>query len=92
MGDAEIRRHLTGLRRRVLNIIADHGVVDAQGVLRGIAENPDELSARHREALPRAAADVLWRLDRLGWIERAPGGVRLTALGERARNMARPDL
>lgn len=88
MDDTQIRRHLTGVRRLVLDIVAAEGPVATGRIVTVWAARHPTPNSRHRQALPRMAAETLWRLENLEWVVACPDGYRLTPLGERARSTA----
>ncbi|MCR2811743.1 hypothetical protein NQ166_08235 [Microbacterium sp. zg.Y1090] len=85
MDDTQIRRHLTSVRRLILDIIATEGPVAPERIVTAWAAARSTASPRHRQALPRMAAETLWRLENLEWVAAGPDGYRLTPLGDHAR-------
>ncbi|MEV8371052.1 hypothetical protein [Microbacterium sp. NPDC064584] len=85
--DAEfIRRHLTGVRRTVLAIVANHGPISLDDIAIEWARQHLTISRRHRFALPRMSGQVLWRLENLGWVARRGDQYLLTAEGRRVHD------
>lgn len=87
MDESQIRRHMTAPRRVVMEIIAENQPISEADIVQSWVLRRPELAVRHRKELPRMAAQVLWRLENLGWAQQAPAGYTLTELGERARNV-----
>lgn len=81
-----IRRHLTGVRRTVLAIVADHGPISVDGIATVWAWQHSIISPRHRSALPRMSGQVLWRLGNLGWVARRGEQYLLTVEGRRVHD------
>lgn len=90
MDGSIIRRHLTASRRIVLDIVADTQPVTRDAITRAWVQRQPEMTSRHRDALPWMTEEVLWRLERLAWVEWGGGGYRLTVLGQRARKYGAP--
>jgi len=79
------RRHLTGTRALVLDILADAGpLTSEQIVTRWTARRPD-MSARHRQQLPRMLSEILWRLTNLEWVIYDGQRYRITSAGTQMR-------
>lgn len=85
-GTEFIRRHLTGVRRTVLTIVADHGPISLDDIAVEWARQHPTISPRHRSALPRMSGQVLWRLENLGWVARRRDQYLLTAEGHRVHD------
>lgn len=90
MDDASLRRHLTAVRRLVLDIVHAEGEPDRDQVAAAWLRARPSLTAAHATQIPRMVGEVLWRLTNLGWIERTPDGFILTPLGEQARTLRAP--
>lgn len=78
---AGARRHLNAVRRLVLEILAEGPLATRDEVAARWAERKPQLTPRHQDALPRMAGEILWRLENLGWVERADGVYRVTDSG-----------
>ncbi|MCR2764384.1 hypothetical protein NQ152_12805 [Microbacterium sp. zg.B48] len=87
MDDATIRRYLGDTRTTVLDIIDTERVRDADEVARVWSARRADLSPAHARRLPRMAAQLLWQLRNLGWIEQRQQVWVMTDLGRYARRL-----
>ncbi|MCR2827462.1 hypothetical protein [Microbacterium sp. zg.Y909] len=76
-----VRRHLTGVRRRVLQIIAACGPITVDEIAVEWAAAQPSMPERQKDGLPRMASQVVWRLENLGWISRHGDGYVATPAG-----------
>lgn len=91
MNDAMIRRHLSGTRVLLLDIISDGSGLDRdQLILLGLKRRP-AVSERVAARVPRMIDQLLWELENLEWVTRTGRRYGVTQLGERVRGFARTD-
>ncbi len=91
MNDAMIRRHLSGTRVLLLDIIDAEDTPDReQLVLRWLKRRP-AVSERVAARVPQMIDQLLWEVENLEWVKRVGARYSLTALGARARGSARAD-
>ena len=91
MNDATIRRHLSGTRVLLLELIHDgEGIDRDQLILLWLKRRP-AVSERVAARTPRTIDQLLWELQNLGWVGRTGRRYGVTGLGERARGFARTD-
>lgn len=87
----DIRFHLTGPRRRVLEIVtASPGSSLDEIVAAWVAAEPS-LSTRRVAALPQMVSQILWRLENLGWVAPHESGFCITVAGKAAKNFSLRD-
>lgn len=75
------RRQLTAARALVLDILTDGGALTSEQILTRWTERRPDMSARHRQQMPRMLSDVLWRLINLQWIAHDHQRYRITPAG-----------
>jgi len=89
MNETLIRRHLSGVRAEILDIIHDRcAATRDELILSWSKQHPSVADARGKRA-PRVIDQLLWQLQNLEWIARADDHFVLTRLGQQARDFAR---
>lgn len=79
------RRHLTAARALVLDILAHGGPLTGEQIVTEWTARRPDMSARHRQQLPRMLVDILWRLTNLEWIAHDGQRYRITPAGTQMR-------
>ncbi len=77
------RRHLTAARALVLDILTDAGPLTSEQIVTEWTARRPDMSAQHRQQLPRMLVDILWRLTNLEWIAHDGQRYRITSAGGR---------
>lgn len=82
------RHHMTASRRRVLEIMTRNEPLEPDDIAMIWTAGVPSLSPGHSEALPGMVRHMLWRLERLEWVERRDHGLVVTLAGRRALVLA----
>jgi hypothetical protein len=91
MNDAMIRRHLSGTRLLLLDMIGAGSALDREQLLSLWRKRRPAVPERAAVRVPRMVDQLLWEVENLEWVKRVAGGYILTELGERARSLSHAD-
>lgn len=69
------RRHLTAARALVLDILAGASPLTSEQIVTEWTARQPDMSARHRQQLPRMLSEILWRLTNLEWVATTVGAI-----------------
>ncbi|WP_040568923.1 hypothetical protein [Microbacterium yannicii] len=86
-----IRRHLSGTRVLLLDIIDAQPGLDRNQLVLQWSKRRTSVSERVAARVPRMIDQLLWELENLDWVTRRDGRFAATELGQRARSFAHAD-
>ena len=79
------RRHLTAARALVLDILAGASPLTSEQIVTEWTARQPDMSARHRQQLPRMLSEILWRLTNLEWVAHDGRRYRVSSAGTQMR-------